>query len=57
LIGYSSDIAPYNYSGTGTYDKLVIVGFRKASGPNNYDKNDCSMSGVCHGTQSGTYEN
>ncbi|MDI6767460.1 MAG: hypothetical protein QME52_11615 [Bacteroidota bacterium] len=56
LVGYASDVAPYNYSGMGNYDKLVIVGFQKASSPNNYEKNNCSMNGVCHGAQSGVYE-
>ncbi|MGB9772918.1 MAG: cytochrome c3 family protein [Bacteroidota bacterium] len=57
LIGYTSDPSPYNYNGTGTYEKLVITGFRKASGPFNYDKSNCSMPpGVCHGQQSGTYD-
>jgi predicted CXXCH cytochrome family protein len=56
LIGYESDVSPYNYSGIGTYDKLVISGFQKANGPLTYDKASCSMNGVCHGTQIGFYE-
>ncbi len=56
LIGYASEPAPYNYSGAGTYDKLVIVGFRKASNPNGYSKNYCSMTGLCHHTQTNTYD-
>ncbi len=56
LIGYASDPYPYNYNGTGTYNKLVITGFRKASGPFNYSFSNCSMSGVCHWTQSNTYD-
>ncbi len=56
LIGYATDVSPYNYLGTGRYDRLVISGFRKASGPNTYAKNNCTMNGVCHGTQSGVFE-
>jgi predicted CXXCH cytochrome family protein len=56
LIGYASDPAPYNYSGTGTYDRLVITGFMKASGPDRYERESCSMTGVCHGTEQGRYE-
>lgn len=56
LIGYASDPAPYNYLGTGTYDRLVIQGFRKAPGPNSYSDNNCTMNGICHGTEVGVYE-
>ncbi len=56
LIGYASDPPPYDYSGAGTYEKLVIVGFKKAADPMNYQKEDCSMTGICHGTQVGVYE-
>jgi len=56
LIGYASEPAPYNYSGAGTYDKLVIIGFRKASDPNGYSRSNCSMNNVCHNTQSNTYD-
>jgi predicted CXXCH cytochrome family protein len=56
LIGYESDIQPYNYAGAGQFEKLVIVGFQKASGPMNYLENNCSMNGVCHGTQLNIYE-
>lgn len=56
LIGYASDVAPYNYLGMGGFEKLVIVGFQKAISPNNYEKGNCSMNGVCHGTQTGIYE-
>ena len=56
LIGYASDPAPYNYSGGGTYDKLVITGFRKASSPNGYSDNNCSSKAAgCH-SGSGTFE-
>jgi predicted CXXCH cytochrome family protein len=56
LIGYASDVQPYNFNGAGTYDRLVITGFQKASGPQEYLKANCSMNGVCHGTQAGIYE-
>jgi predicted CXXCH cytochrome family protein len=56
LIGYDSDVPPYNYAGAGAYDKLVINGFLKAGSPTGYVENNCSMSGVCHGTQFGAYE-
>ena len=56
LIGYASDVPPYNYNGVGTYDKLVITGFQKAADPMSYDKANCSMDGICHGAQSGSYE-
>ncbi len=56
LIGYRTDISPYNYNGTGQYEKLVISGFRKASGPNNYSRSNCTFPSGCHGTESGTFE-
>lgn len=56
LIGYATDVSPYNYNGTGVYDKLVVTGFAKAAGPTLYQTNNCSMNGVCHGTQSNFYE-
>ncbi|MEK9137928.1 MAG: cytochrome C, partial [Bacteroidota bacterium] len=56
LIGYATDPSPYNYNGAGTYAKLVVRGFRKASGPFNYSENNCTMNSVCHGTQSNTYD-
>src|SRR5208283_1080556 len=43
LIGYATDVQPYNYLGTGIYDKLVITGFQKAPGPQSYLVNNCSM--------------
>lgn len=56
LIGYASDPTPYNYGGTGTYDKLVIDGFRKASSRTGYSDNNCSSRAMgCHGG-SGTFE-
>ena len=56
LIGYASDVQPYNYSGNGTYDRLVITGFQKAADPFSYQISSCSMNNVCHGTQIGIYE-
>ena len=56
LIGYASDVAPYNFLGIGQYDRLVIEGFSKAPDPLNYDRSNCSMSGICHGTQVGVFE-
>jgi hypothetical protein len=56
LIGYDIDVSPYNYNGPGQYEKLVINGFQKAVGPTLYEKENCSMNGVCHGTESGVYE-
>ncbi|MBI5215376.1 MAG: hypothetical protein HY960_06445 [Ignavibacteriae bacterium] len=56
LIGYETDVKPYNYQGTGTFDKLVIAGFKKAAGSNLYNVNNCSMNGVCHGEQINDYE-
>ncbi|MEK7389417.1 MAG: cytochrome c3 family protein [Elusimicrobiota bacterium] len=56
LIGYASDPKPYNYGGPGTYDKLVIEGFRKASSRTGYDKDNCSSRATgCH-TGSGSFE-
>ncbi|MEK6543707.1 MAG: cytochrome c3 family protein, partial [Elusimicrobiota bacterium] len=49
LIGYATEPAPYNYNGAGTYDKLLIRGFKKASGRNNYQKSNCYTSATgCH---------
>jgi predicted CXXCH cytochrome family protein len=56
LIGYYTDVAPYNFFGPGTFDKLVIAGFQKAGSPTSYTDNNCSMVGVCHGTKLGVYE-
>ena len=56
MIGYASEEAPYNYGGAGTYDKLVIEGFRKASGTNNYSKSNCNSRATgCH-SGSGTFD-
>lgn len=46
LIGYTNDVAPRKYSGTGL-NTLVLLGFKKATGPNNYNKSNC------YSTQSG----
>lgn len=56
LIGYASDPAPYNYLGVGALDRLVIEGFAKSPDPYNYDRNNCTMTGICHGTRVGVYE-
>jgi len=56
LIGYASDVTPYNYNGPGQNEQLVITGFQKAPNPFAYSKSNCSMNGVCHGTQVGSYE-
>lgn len=56
LIGYRSDVRPYNYSGVGPFDQLVIDGFQKGNGPTDYQESSCSMTGVCHGVQTGVYE-
>lgn len=56
MIGYASEEAPYNYGGAGTYDRLVIEGFRKASGPNSYSKSNCNSRATgCH-SGSGTFD-
>ena len=56
LIGYTSDSQPYNYGGAGTYEKLVIDGFRKASSRTGYSDNNCnSQARGCH-SGSGTFE-
>ncbi len=43
LIGYASDVSPYNYNPTGTYTtgKLSPSGFKKAATPTGYQKSDC----------------
>jgi predicted CXXCH cytochrome family protein len=56
LIGYAGDPAPYNYLGPGPYDRLVIDGFSKANSPFGYNRESCSMQGVCHGPGGGRYE-
>jgi hypothetical protein len=57
LIGYSSDLAPYNHPGAGTLDRLVITGFRKAAGgPQSYQRSDCATLPGCHGPQPGPFE-
>ncbi|OGR96972.1 MAG: hypothetical protein A2V88_02100 [Elusimicrobia bacterium RBG_16_66_12] len=56
LIGYASEPKPYNYGGAGTYDKLVVEGFRKASSPTGYSESNCnSRASGCH-TGSGTFD-
>jgi hypothetical protein len=56
LIGYASDVAPYNFLGSGPYDKLVITGFRKGATSLDYAKASCADNGVCHGPQPGPFE-
>ncbi|MDA8244857.1 MAG: hypothetical protein M0025_12165 [Elusimicrobia bacterium] len=60
LIGYASDQAPYNYNGTGAFDKLVLSGFKKATSPTGYVKTNCyaPVSGCSseHGINSGGYD-
>ncbi len=56
LIGYANEPSPYNYNGAGTFAKLVIVGFRKASEPFSYSESNCTFNSVCHGTQSNIYD-
>jgi len=49
LIGYKDEPAPYNYNGSGTYEKLVLEGFKKSNGPNAYPKQSCFSSTTgCH---------
>ncbi|GBE06049.1 MAG TPA: cytochrome C [Nitrospirae bacterium] len=38
LIGYRSDPSPYDYNN----NSLKVTGFKKAAGPNNYSKGNCS---------------
>lgn len=52
LIGYSSDVSPYNYNGTGT-QRLILNGFKKASTPNNYSKTNCYSTNAACGDHSG----
>ncbi|MBI5239162.1 MAG: hypothetical protein HY926_01690, partial [Elusimicrobia bacterium] len=57
LIVYDTEPAPYNYSGTGTFDKALIKGFKKASSPTNYAKGNCYTISGCHGnTNTGGYD-
>jgi predicted CXXCH cytochrome family protein len=56
LIGYASDPAPWNYLGAGMYEQLVIEGFSKSPDPNDYRRENCTMTGICHGTQVGIFE-
>gem|GEM_PF-286081 len=58
LIGYVGEAAPYNYNGVGTYDKLVVRGFKKASSPSNYSKSNCysTVSGCMTHSNQGGYD-
>lgn len=40
LIGYTSDVSPRKYSGTGL-NTLVLLGYKKAAGPSSYSKSNC----------------
>lgn len=54
LIGYATDVAPYNYGG----NSLLVNGFLKAPGPNAYLETNCSTTGGCHNhdNQPGAWE-
>ena len=56
LIGYASDVAPYNYNGAGFNERLMVTGFRKGATPLDYDESSCSTNGVCHAPQPGPFE-
>ena len=61
LIGYASDVAPYNYNPTGTYTtgKLLLSGFKKATTPTNYQGTNCySTDNNCnyHSFNAGGYD-
>ncbi|MBI2787388.1 MAG: hypothetical protein HYX59_01785 [Elusimicrobia bacterium] len=58
LIGYVSEPAPYNYSGAGTFQKSVILGFKKASTPTGYSENNCysTVSGCTTHSNAGGYD-
>ncbi|MEW6740123.1 MAG: cytochrome c3 family protein [Nitrospirota bacterium] len=58
LIGYTSDIPPYDYTGAGTYDKLVMTGFKKASTPTGYAKANCysTVTGCTTHSNQGGYD-
>ncbi|MFI5253439.1 MAG: cytochrome c3 family protein [Bacteroidota bacterium] len=56
LIGYASDVAPYNYIGPG-FDQLMIIGFQKAAISTGYTVSSCSTNNpACHGVQTQVYE-
>ena len=60
LIGYDSDLPPYNYRGPNSNDRLLVTGFKKASGPASYTALSCfSAATACHdkhGANNGGYD-
>lgn len=58
LIGYAAEPAPYNAGGAGTYEKLVLSGFKKASSRTGYSKSNCysTVSGCTTHNNSGGYD-
>ncbi len=58
LIGYASEAAPYNNAGAGAYEKLVLSGFKKATGPTTYVKGSCysTASGCTTHSNAGGYD-
>ncbi|MBI3298647.1 MAG: hypothetical protein HYZ75_10820 [Elusimicrobia bacterium] len=58
LIGYDSDLPPYNNNGGTPYSRLVLKGFKKAAGPTSYAESNCySEATGCHNhTNAGGYD-
>ncbi len=58
LIGYAAETAPYNNAGAGAYEKLVLSGFKKATGPTTYSKSNCysTASGCTTHSNAGGYD-
>ncbi len=58
MIGYASEPAPYNFSGTATYAKLVLLGFKKASSPTGYSESNCytTTTGCTNHSNAGGYD-
>ena len=49
LIGYDSELSPYNYGGPAPDDRLLVTGFKKAPGPGQYRGLNCYSKAVsCH---------
>lgn len=57
LIGYSTETAPYNAGGAGTYEKLVLSGYKKAA-TNSYTKSNCysTVTGCTAHSNAGGYD-
>lgn len=57
LIGYSTELAPYNADGAGTYEKLVLSGFKKAA-TNSYATGNCysTVTGCTTHSNAGGYD-